>query len=188
MQGGTTLIRRQHALHLHLRRYLEGIEPERREVLPVYADTITDGLTIALHPREANFEFVLLRQRMHAVAFWLRRRTALVLLERHHLKRYAKYLGDLLRQLAIIADIIAGAPQSASNNLLTQKLRHERTQADDVSDGVTVPPFGEHAHADDAADIASGRVQRTFQTFRQFDKALGIDWSSLRIERPLTLA
>ena len=59
---------------------------------------------------------------MHAVAFWLRRRASLILLEWHHLEWHTEYLGDFLGKLTIVANVITGAAQPASNDLLTQKL------------------------------------------------------------------
>src|SRR5207247_2744336 len=81
-------------------------------------------------------------------------------LEWNHLEGDAKYLGDLFRHQSVVTNVVGAPPKTATDDLLTQQLRHERAQADDVRDRAAVPPLGEHADRDDAADIAAWRMHR----------------------------
>src|SRR5690606_38411030 len=45
------------------------------------------------------------------------------------------------------------ATQGSTNHLFAQQLGTERTHAEDVSDGVGIPAFGEHGHRHDATDL-----------------------------------
>src|ERR1700748_719388 len=94
-------------------------------------------------------------------------RAGLVLLERDYLERYAKHLGDLFRELTIIGYIIARAPQTPTDHLLAQQLRHEGPQTDDMRDRVAVPSFGQHPDAHDTAHVAPWRMQRLIELVRQ---------------------
>jgi hypothetical protein len=48
---------------------------------------------------------------------------------------------------------VAHAAQPAADDLLAEQLRAERADAEDVRDGVGVPPLGEHGDRDDALDL-----------------------------------
>src|SRR5579859_6299529 len=85
-------------------------------------------------------------------------------------------------------ELVARPPEPAADNLLAKKLRHERSQADDVGDGVAVPALGQHADADDAANVSSGRMQRPAELAGELIEPLRIDGSSLRVARPVELS
>src|SRR5436190_11970521 len=97
---------------------------------------------------------------MHVMSFFARLSAALALFERNHLKRNAEYLGDLLNEAALLIEVIVTcSPQTTPDHLLAQQLRHEWSQSDDVRNCVAIPPFGEHADADDASDITTRWVK-----------------------------
>ena len=52
----------------------------------------------------------------------------------------------------VLVQIVGLAAQRAADDLLAKKLRAEGADAEDVGDGVGVPPLGEHRDRDDAAD------------------------------------
>src|ERR1700732_4106078 len=99
----------------------------------------------------------------------------LVLLERNNLKRHTKYFRSLLSQFAVFADLVAGSAESTSDNLLAQKLRHKRPKPNDMSHRIAVPALSQHSHTDNATNVATGRMQRSLQPPREFNKAFGID-------------
>ena len=81
--------------------------------------------------------------------------------------------------LPSVPDLVARPPQASADDLLAEELRHERPQADDMRHRVAVPALGEHAHADDAAHVAAGRVQRPLELLGQILESFGVDRSAL---------
>src|SRR5258706_14595167 len=102
MQGGAACMRRQQPLNVRLRWYLERIERERRDAVPIDGDLAANGLPIAFDPRKRNLELGFLRQRVNVMAFRFSYATALVLLEGNNLERNAKYFVDFLTELAVV--------------------------------------------------------------------------------------
>src|SRR5437870_3954984 len=74
---------------------------------------------------------------------------------------------ELLVELPIGVQLVLRSPQTAPHDLLAEELRHERPQPDDVRHGIAVPSLGQHSDADNAADIATGRMQRAFELLRE---------------------
>ena len=58
-----------------------------------------------------------------------------------------------VEQAGLGVEVVGLAAQAAPDHLLAQKLGAEGADAEDVGDGVRVPPFGQHGHRDHAADL-----------------------------------
>ena len=95
-------------------------------------------------------------------------------LEGDDLERNTEDLRDLLREFSIWSHFIACPAKSSADHLLAKKLRHEGSQPDDVGDGVAIPALGQHANADDAANIAARRVKRAVELFGELRKSFRI--------------
>src|SRR5207249_3918254 len=91
-------------------------------------------------------------------------------------------------EATVFVHIVVGSPQSASDHLLTQQLRHERSQPDNMRDRVAVPSFSKHSNAYDTAHITSRRMERTLQFLCQIFEPFRVDGASLFIGRPIYFA
>src|ERR1019366_8874428 len=94
------------------------------------------------------------------------RSPGLACLERNDFERNAEDLSDLFRELSVIIQFVAGTSQTATNHLLTEQLRHERSQTNDVGHRVAIPALREHSDADDTSDITARRVKGSLQFLR----------------------
>ena len=98
-----------------------------------------------------------------------------------------KNLRDLLAELAILSHRVAGSAQPSSDDLFAEQLRHERSEPDHVGDGVAVPPFRQHPHADDAAHVPAGRMEGPFELPYQRLEPFRVEGSTLPVPRPVGL-
>ena len=57
-----------------------------------------------------------------------------------------------------------------------------------MSYGIAVRTLCQHSNANDTANIAAGRVERSLQLLSQLFEAVGIHRSALRVHRPVSLA
>ena len=115
------------------------------------------------------------------------RRTSCACLEWYDFEGHTEDFRDLLGEFAIVAQFITRAPEAAADDLFAKKLRHERSQPDDVRHCAAVPSLREHPHADDAVDVAAGRMKRAAELLCQLFKAFRIDRRSLLVSRPRNL-
>ena len=119
---------------------------------------------------------------------WRLLRSFLRGLERDDFKRNAEDLGDFFGQLAVGSHFIACPTKPASHDLLAQELGHERPKPDDVRDRTAIPSFREHAHAHDAAHIASRGMRGAAELLGKLLKAFRKQGPSLTVLRPPHLA
>ena len=63
-------------------------------------------------------------------------------------QRHAKHIDILGQEQTLLVAFIGNAPQTASNDLFTQQLTGERTQAHDVGHVRGIPALGEHGDRD----------------------------------------
>jgi hypothetical protein len=71
---------------------------------------------------------------------------------RVEVERDAEDVGVFDVEESFLVDVVGLAAKRAADDLLAEELRTECADAEDVGDGVRVPPFGEHRDGDDAAD------------------------------------
>ena len=86
-------------------------------------------------------------------------------------------------ELGLRVQLVGLPAQRAADDLLAEKLRAERADAEDVGDGVGVPAFGQHRDGDDAADLprrAGRRLPTVFMTSR---RSVGVGDRSRRLRR-----
>ena len=168
---------------------MDWIDQDAGDGVPINCDMGANLLRIALTAREPNLIVDARRQRAHVVANRRFRRSGLCVgLERNQGERHAEHLGDFLAEPAVFSRFVTRAPKPSADDLLAEKLRHERPKADNVRDRVAIPSFGQHPHADNAAHVATGWMKRSLQLLREFLEAFRENRPALAIGRPIALA
>src|SRR5467141_3602326 len=103
------------AFHLNLGRNAAGLKHQLRHAVPLHSHAIADCLRIAFDSWKRDLVLCLRRHRMNMMTLDGRHRRACCSLERNHFKRNAKDFRDLLTKLAVLADFVTLAAQSATD-------------------------------------------------------------------------
>ena len=120
-QRRTLRIGCERRLHLHLRRNLHGIEPQRSHLRPVDAHTVPNRLPVSFDARKPDLQSRAGWNGIHVMALLPRLGCSFgVCFEWHNLERHPEDLRDLFSHQIVVPELVSPSPQSASDHLLAQ--------------------------------------------------------------------